>query len=166
MLVRVHRTANKSVRCSLVRTACTEKCEQLTVRTSQIVRTARTTNSANGSDCANSANIEHCERFILSEEVRTANSENGSYCPKSTNSEQCEQFIFQKSPNRANRCEHCSVEPGWWRLLTTKGVGRQHPNLWSTLQGSPDREHTSSQSWWYIYIIWPWSYKIWYGADR
>ena len=46
---RVHRTANRRVRCSLVRTVRTEQCEQRTVRTVHIVRTVRTANSANSS---------------------------------------------------------------------------------------------------------------------
>ena len=118
MLVRVHRTPNKSVRCSLIRTACTEKCEQRTVRTSQIVRTARTTNSANSSDCANSANIEHCERFILSEQceqrtvrtvhtvrkVRTANSANSSFFRNRRTERTC-----------ANTVRWSLVGDGYWR---------------------------------------------------
>ena len=30
--------------------------------------------------------------------------------------EQYEQFIFEKSSSRANRCEHCSVEPAYERI--------------------------------------------------
>ena len=119
IMTRVHRTANRRVRC--------EQCEERTVRTS------------------NSANNEQCEQFTLSEQceqrtvrtvhiirtVRTANSANSSHCTNSANSEQCEQFIFSKSSNRANsanRCEHCSVEPdndcSYYQVYC-----RWHPNL-------------------------------------
>ena len=61
----------------------------------------------NNEQCEQSTFCEQCEQRTV-QIVRTANSANGSYCTNSANSEQ---LIFYKSPNRANRCEHCSVEP-------------------------------------------------------
>ena len=66
---RVHRTANKPVRCSLVRAVRTEQCEQRTGRTSEIVRTVRTANSANKRNRANSENNELCAKAKLCEQV-------------------------------------------------------------------------------------------------
>ena len=137
---RVHRTANRRVRCSLVRTVRTEQCEQRTVRTSEIVRTVRTTNCANKPNCANSANNEQCEQFDVCEQceqrtvrtvhtgrtVRTANRANSSHWTNSANSEPCEQFTLDEQ--RTVRTVHTErkVRTTWtvhsiWTSRTSRG---------------------------------------------
>ena len=116
-----------------VRTANKEffkKCEQRTVRTSELVRTGRTANSANKRTGANRANSEQCEQRTVrtSKQVRTVRTANK--CEQreqrtGANRANSEQGFFSKSANRANKCEHCSGIPDKGKEALVIGLGNE-----------------------------------------